>query len=446
MNRKTLLFVLTLLVVSAMLASCGTAATPAPTQAPAATAAMPAMPAATTAPAAPAATAAMPAATTAAYVPAATPAGTPGTGVAQGYNGNVVSSVPANLVTACKAEGTVTIIATPNWWANYGEIFADFETTTGATINSLNPDAGSADELTAIQANKSNKGPQAPDIVDVGYAYGAKGIAAGDYQPYKFSTWDKMPATVLGLPSTDPNGMWSVAYYGTLVFETNAAVVQNPPKTWSDLLKPEYKGQVALSGPAITSNQAQQVIIAAGLSSGGTLDNAQPGLDFFKKLNDEGNFVPVVEKPGTLALGATPITVSWDYIAFGDQATFAGNPPIVISYPSPTIGGAYVQAISAYAPHPNCAKVWMEILHSDQGQLAYLRGHASVISEADMIARGVVPADVLAQLPDPKILASAVAPSADQLKAAAALISTGWMTTVGAAQATATPLPVTPTP
>jgi putative spermidine/putrescine transport system substrate-binding protein len=362
-----------------------------------------------------------------------------GTGVAQGYKGTVVASVPADLVAACKKEGTITIIATPDNWANYGEIFADFEATTGATINSLNPNGGSKDELAAIEANKDNKGPQAPDIVDVGYAYGAKGVEAGDYQPYKFSTWDKMPDTVLGLPSKDPNGMWSSAYYGTLVFETNSAVVKNPPQNWSDLLKPEYKGQVALSGPAITSNQAQQVILAAGLANGGTLDNAQAGLDFFKKLNDAGNFVPVVSKAGTIAQGATPITVTWDYLAFGDQATFAGNPPITVTFPSPTIGGAYVQAISAYAPHPNCAKVWIEILHSDEGQLAYLRGHASVIQEADMLARGVVPDDVKAALPDPKILAAAVAPNADQLAAAADLIANGWMTTVGVAQPTPAP-------
>jgi putative spermidine/putrescine transport system substrate-binding protein len=357
------------------------------------------------------------------------------------YNGTVVSSVPADLVAACKAEGTITIIATPDNWANYGELFADFEDTTGATINSLNPNAGSADELAAIVANKANKGPQAPDIVDVGYAYGAKGIAAGDYQPYKFSTWDKMPSTVLGLPSNDPTGLWSVAYYGTLVFETNSTVVQNAPQNWSDLLKPEYKGQVALSGPAITSNQAQQVIIAAGLANGGTLDNVQPGLDFFKKLNDAGNFVPVVSKAGTIAQGATPITVTWDYLGFGDQATFAGNPPITITFPSPTIGGAYVQAISAYAPHPNCAKVWIEILHSDQGQLAFLRGHASVINEADMISRGAVPADVLKNLPDPKILAAAVAPTVEQLTKDAAYIAANWMTTVNASQVTATPAP-----
>ena len=37
----------------------------------------------------------------------------------------------------------------PNW-ANYGEIFADFQMTSGVRINSLDPNAGSADELAAI--------------------------------------------------------------------------------------------------------------------------------------------------------------------------------------------------------------------------------------------------------------------------------------------------------
>ena len=141
--------------------------------------------------------------------------------MAKGYNGVVVTSVPPDLVTACKTEGMLTIIATPPDWANYGEIFADFQTTTGVTINSLDPNAGSADELAAIEANKSNKGPQAPDIVDVGYAYGKTGIDAGDYQAYKVSTWDKIPDTLLGIPAKDPDGMWTGGYYGVMAMLSN---------------------------------------------------------------------------------------------------------------------------------------------------------------------------------------------------------------------------------
>jgi putative spermidine/putrescine transport system substrate-binding protein len=351
--------------------------------------------------------------------------------VAAGYTGTVVSSVPQDLVTACKSEGMLTIIATPPDWANYGEIFADFQMTSGVKINSLDPNAGSADELAAIEANKTNKGPQAPDIVDVGYAYGAQGIAAGDYQPYKVSTWDKIPDTLLGLPAKDPTGLWIGGYYGVMAVIVNTAVVKNVPANWSDLLKPEYKGQVALAGDPRTSNQATQAVFAAALANGGSLDNAQPGLDFFNQLNQAGNFVPVIAKVGTIAQGATPIALFWDYNVFGYRDTWNGNPPATVFYPSPTIASMYVQAISAYAPHPNCAKLWMEILHSDEGQLAWMKGYAHGVNQADMESRGVIPAALAAKLPASSAYASAVAPSPAQLTAALALIKAGWMTTVG---------------
>ncbi len=351
--------------------------------------------------------------------------------VAAGYTGSVVKSVPQDLVTACKSEGMLTIIATPPDWANYGEIFADFQLTSGVKINSLDPNAGSADELAAIEANKTNKGPQAPDIVDVGYAYGAQGIAAGYYQPYKVSTWDKIPDTVLGIPAKDPTGLWIGGYYGVMSMIVNTAVVKNVPANWSDLLKPEYKGQVALSGDPRTSNQAIQAVFAASLANGGSLDNAQPGLDFFNQLNQAGNFVPVIAKPGTITQGATPIALFWDYNAFGYKDAAAGNPPETVVYPSPTIASMYVQAISAYAPHPNCAKLWMEVLHSDEGQLAWMKGYAHGVQQADLEARGVIPADVKAKLPASSAFSSAVAPTPDQLTAALTLIKAGWMSTVG---------------
>ncbi len=39
----------------------------------------------------------------------------------------------------------------------------------------------------------------------------------------------------------------------------------------------------------------------------------------------------------------------------------------------------YVQAISAYAPHPNAAKLWMEYLYSDVGQNTWLNGYCNPI-------------------------------------------------------------------
>jgi putative spermidine/putrescine transport system substrate-binding protein len=172
-------------------------------------------------------------------------------------------------------------------------------------------------------------------------------------------------------------------------------------------------------------------VYAASLYNGGSLDDIQPGLDFFKQVNDAGNFVPVIAKVGTIAQGATPIVLAWDYNAFGDKDSLAGNPPLEVVYPNPTIASMYVQAISAYAPHPNCAKVWMEIIHSDEGQLAWMKGYAHGVHQADMEARGVIPADLKAKLPASSAYASAVAPSPEQLTVAKEAIKTGWDATVG---------------
>ena len=60
----------------------------------------------------------------------------------------------------------------------------------------------------------------------------------------------------------------------------------------------------------------------------------------------------------------------------------------------------YVQAISAYAPHPNAAKLWMEYLYSDEGQIAWLKGYCNPIRYDAMVKANAIPADVAAKLPD----------------------------------------------
>ena len=88
-----------------------------------------------------------------------------------------------------------------------------------------------------------------------------------------------------------------------------------------------------------------------------------------------------------------------------------------------------MQAISAYAPHPNAAKLWMEFLYSDEGQIIWMKGYCHPIREADLKARGVIPADLAAKLPD---VSGAVFPTLDQLNTSRELITTQWDAVVGA--------------
>ena len=328
------------------------------------------------------------------------------------------------LIAAAKAEGGLTTIALPRSWCNYGELIDGFTAKYGIPINGLNPDGGSGDEVEAIKANKDNKGPQAPDVIDVGLSFGPSSKADGLLMPYKVSTWDSIPDS-----AKDPDGSWYGDYYGVLAFEVNTAVVKNVPKDWSDLLKPEYKNQVALAGDPTVSNQAISGVWASGFSAGGSLDNAQPGIDFFKQLNDAGNFVPMIAKTATVASGETPIRIAWTYNALADRDSLAGNPAIEVVVPTTgRFGGVYVQAISAFAPHPNAAKLWMEYLYSDEGQLAWLKGYCNPIRYDDMVKRNVVPADLAAKLPD---TAGTQLPTLDQITKATDLITKGWATAVG---------------
>jgi len=335
------------------------------------------------------------------------------------------------LVAAAQAEGNLTVITLPRNWCDYGDMMDNFTAKYGIKIQDVNPDGGSADEVQAIIDNKDNKGPQAPDVLDIGPAYGPQ--AAGQdpagpnlLAPYKVSTWDSIQG------SKDPTGLYYVDYYGVLAFEVNTDVVKDVPQTWSDLLKPEYKGQIGLPGDPRASNEAAQTVYAAAVNNGGTLDNVQPGLDFFKQMNQEGNLLPLIADAGVIAKGETPISVHWNYLALADQQADAGNPTIQVVYPTGTAwGGYYYQAISAYAPHPAAARLWEEYLYSDEGQNTLVKGFCTPARMADMLSRNVISDTAKAALPPADMLSAAVIPNPTQLNTARATIKDQWDSVVG---------------
>jgi putative spermidine/putrescine transport system substrate-binding protein len=342
-----------------------------------------------------------------------------------------VAEPSAELIEAAKKEGMLTTIALPHDWCGYGAVIDAFKKKyPEITVNELNPDAGSADEVEAIKANKDNKGPQAPDVVDVGLAFGPQMKAEGLLQPYKVSTWDEIPDNI-----KDAEGYWYGDYYGVMSFLVNKDLVTNTPKDWADLQKPEYAGQVALAGDPRASNQAILGVLAAGMASGAAAgkDAGEAGLKYFGELNKAGNFVPVIGKSGTLAQGATPIVVMWDYNALSARDTLAGNPPVEVVVPaSGVLAGVYVQGISAYAPHPNAAKLWMEHLYSDEGQLGWLKGYCHPARFNAMVKAGKVPQDLLDALPPAESYEKAYFPTLEEVDANKAAVVGGWDSVVGA--------------
>jgi putative spermidine/putrescine transport system substrate-binding protein len=298
------------------------------------------------------------------------------------------------LVKAAKSEGTLNVIALPPDWANYGAIIKAFTSKYGIKVTSINPDGSSQDELNAVSSQKGQG--RAPDVLDVGTAFAYQAAAQKLLAPYQVATWKDIPSD-----QKDAQGTWYNDYGGYVSIGCNAGKVATCPKSFADLLKPEYKGQVALNGNPTQAQAAFAGVWAAALSNGGSLDDIGPGVDFFGKIKQAGNFNPVEVTPATVQSGETPISIDWDYLNAGNVAKLkAAGVNWQVNVPSDGLfGGYYSQAISKFAPHPAAARLWEEYLYSDEGQNLWLQGGARPVRLPVMQQAGTADKTALAALP-----------------------------------------------
>ena len=151
----------------------------------------------------------------------------------------------------------------------------------------------------------------------------------------------------------------------------------------NDLLKPEYKGKVALNGDPTQAGAAFSGVAMVALSQGGSADDVAPGVAFFTKLKQAGNFLPVDPTPATIESGQTPVVIDWDYL---NAAETKKLPSWKVFVPQGAVlGGYYFQAINKDAPHPAAARLWQEFLYSDEGQNLYLAGGARPVRADAMV-------------------------------------------------------------
>jgi putative spermidine/putrescine transport system substrate-binding protein len=294
------------------------------------------------------------------------------------------------LVAAAKKEGQLNVIALPPDWANYGAIIKAFGDRYGLKVNSAQPDASSQDEINAADQLKGQD--KAPDVFDLGSAVATANVAK--FAPYKSATFADIPA---GLK--DPNGTWVNDYGGYMSIGYDSAKVPAPTSV-ADLLKPGYKGTVALNGDPTQAGAAFSGVVMAALGSGGSADDIAPGVTFFTKLKKAGNFLPVDPTPATIESGQTPVVIDWDYLNVAQGAKLKGKTDWRTVVPAnAVVGSYYVQAINKDAPHPAAARLWQEFLYSDQGQNLWLAGGARPVRADAMEKAGTIDKTAYAALP-----------------------------------------------
>jgi putative spermidine/putrescine transport system substrate-binding protein len=324
------------------------------------------------------------------------------------------------LVAAAKQEGTLNVIALPPDWANYGKMISGFSAKYGIKITSAQPDASSQDEINA--ANQLKGTGRAPDVFDVGLNIALANT--GLFAPYKVQGWNDIPDAL-----KESSGKWFSDYGGYMSIGYDAGKVP-APTDMKDLLKPAYKGKVALNGDPTQAAAAFNGVVAAALDNGGSADDIAPGVQFFADLKKAGNFLPVDPTPATVASGQTPVVIDWDYLNAGQSETLKGKIDWKVVVPkNAVVGSYYVQAINKDAPHPAAARLWEEFLFSDEGQNIWLAGSARPIRADAMVKAGTIDKAAYSKLPS--VSGTPVYLTEAQTNAAKEYLASHWTQAVG---------------
>jgi putative spermidine/putrescine transport system substrate-binding protein len=320
------------------------------------------------------------------------------------------------LVAAAKKEGALNVIALPPDWANYGAIIEAFSAKYGIKVNSAQPDAASQDEINAAKQLKGR--PTAPDVFDLGQAVA---LANTDlYAPYKVADFDKVPSQF-----KDADGKWVNDYGGFMAIGYDSKKVPDVTSV-SDLLKPAYKGKVALNGDPTQAGAAFSGVVMASLANGGSADDIAPGVAFFSRLKKAGNFLPVDPSPATIESGQTPVVIDWDYTNAAETAKLPSW-KVVVPGDQP-VGGYYYQAINKDAPHPAAARLWEEFLYSDDGQNLFLNGGARPVLADEMKSAGTLDQAAFGKLPP--VSGTPVLLTPEQNTKAASYLADNWASAV----------------
>jgi len=267
-----------------------------------------------------------------------------------------------------------------------------------------------------------------PEVVDVGPSFTTQMVDDGYAETYKPTVWDQIPDNL-----KDPNGKWVAAYYGVMSIASNTTLVKNPPLTWADLKKPEYKGMVTLNGDPREAGAAFAAVMAASLANGGSFDDIMPGIQFFSDLKKAGNLQQIDITPALVLSGDVPIALDWTYNFPGlqKQLTDAGF-EMKVNVPTDGVyGGYYAQSVVTQAKHPCAARLWLEHLVGDDGALGYLEGGAIPARFKELAASGKISPDLQKNLPSADVISKVSFPTQAQTDAAKKVLADNWTTMVG---------------
>ncbi len=230
------------------------------------------------------------------------------------------------LTTDAQAEGMVSSVGMPDTWANWVETWTELKDTYGIDHEDL--DMSSSEEIAMFKEEGTDA---TKDIGDVGLQWGSVAESEGVTLKYKTSYWDDIPAW-----GKDDDGDYIACYYGTITLMTNNTLCATAPASWADVKAGDYKITI---GDVTAASQAQNTVLASAYAMGGSIDNIQPGLDFWKELAEAGRLDVGETSLARIESGEIAVGCFWDYNAlnYRDQAV-ADNGSLTFTVNIPSDG------------------------------------------------------------------------------------------------------------
>ncbi|HWL74494.1 MAG TPA: extracellular solute-binding protein, partial [Burkholderiaceae bacterium] len=184
----------------------------------------------------------------------------------------------------------------------------------------------------------------------------------------------------------DPEGYWFTIHSGTLGLFINTAALRGKPvpRSWKDLTNPDYKGMVGYLNPA-SAAVGQVGVIAVNLALGGTYENLDPAIAYFKQLQANNPIVPTQTAYARVLSGEIPILFDYDFNAY--RAQYTDKAPVQFVIPREgTQQLPYVMGLVARGPNPEQGKKMLDFVLSDEGQRHWANAFLRPVFPAAMSA------------------------------------------------------------
>lgn len=278
------------------------------------------------------------------------------------------------FTSATRAEDKVVIQydCIPNY-ANWGGVTEAYHKATGVRVP---PDMkGSSAAMAALEAEAAN--PQA-DLAYYSGAIGYQAASKGLHQLYKPAGFDKIPE---GLK--DPEGKWWTVHTGSIAILVNTSALKGRPvpKSFADLLKPEYKGMVSYDDPT-WGGTGFTFVYGINAVLGGKAD-MNAGFEYLKKLDANALSYPRENIYNDLLRGEVPIWINAD--GNGLKAKHVDKAPVeTVIAGEGTIAMPLVVGMAKGAPHAEEAKKYLDWMLTGDAQRLFAESFFLPVMKVDL--------------------------------------------------------------